>query len=96
MPPVLPSPLSLEFIAQNLRVIQADQRSIRSEMRVLSERIDGLERSLSERSSALERSLGDRIAGFEARMETRFNQIQAELGQNMQTLIDALSGSSPK
>ena len=79
MPSVISSPLSLELIAQNLCVLQADQRSIRSELRVIGERID-----------ALERSLGDRMAGFEARMETRFDQIQAELGQNMQTITNTL------
>lgn len=84
MSTVAPAPLSLEFIAQNLRLLQADQRSVRSELRAIGERIDGLERSF-----------GDRIAGFEARMETRLDQIQSELSHNMQLIIDALAGPPP-
>lgn len=79
----LPDKIDLEFIARLLRSIQAEQRTLRDENRVVRRDLDRISTDLArfatrDESAEVSRVVADRIGSFEATMDTRFDRM---LGQ---------------
>jgi len=70
-------PITLEFLGQTLRAIQAEQRTLRMENELIRKEIA----RLASREELLEvlRVLADRIGNFEALMEARFDQLGGQV-----------------
>jgi hypothetical protein len=67
--------VSLEWIGTQLRVIQAEQRTIRAENEILRS-------TILNALDAVVRVLNDRIGNFEALTEARLDQLRLEMSEN--------------
>ena len=81
--------IGLGFVGATLRAIQAEQRTLRDENKLIRLELGRLARQLASREELLQvlTVVTDRSDNFEARLEARFDQLSAQIGRS--TLLTA-------
>jgi ubiquinone biosynthesis protein UbiJ len=71
--------ISLEWIGQTLRAIQAEQRVLHTENRLIRDEL--AQKLTREEAERMVRAFLSHVSAFEARTDTRFDRLEARLEQ---------------
>ena len=80
----MPDPVNLELIAAQLRLVLAEQRAMRSDMRRTAETLAGLSRAIDHIRDDLSATVKAELGGLFAMLETRLeHRIASEISERL-------------